>query len=82
MHRIVYIGLSTELREVCCLLIYLKHENDHLDSADIMVQAEIPGFNNAPRENCAFPEKGWGELGCLMACVLMVGLTTVFVLFG
>ena len=64
------------------LLTYPKRENDHLDSTDFKVQAEIPGLNNARNKNSAFSEKGWSELGCLMACIFMVGLTTIFVLFG
>lgn len=60
----------------------LCREGDHLDLADFMVQAAIPGLNTARRKNSAFSEKGWSELGCFTACVVVLGLTTMFVLFG
>ena len=65
-----------------CSTDYAQHEGDHLDMVDQMVQAHVPGINLARRKNSAFSDKDWSEIGCLLACILMLCTTIVFVLLG
>jgi len=64
------------------ILIIDQHEGDHLGLADNMLQRPTPGLNAARRKNAAFSDKAWSELACPAACVLMLGLITMLLLFG